>query len=100
MARNSKADQLQAVPLFSACTDKELAQIARVCDELVVEPDATVVEEGTAGDGFYLIVTGDAAVSREGQRVATVGPGQYFGELSLLDDGPRNATVTAQTPMT
>jgi CRP-like cAMP-binding protein len=86
--------------MFSACTDKELAQIARACDELAVEPDALVVEEGTSGEGFYLIVTGEAEVIRGGHRVATVGPGQYFGELSLLDDGPRSATVKAQTAMT
>jgi CRP-like cAMP-binding protein len=100
MARNSKTDQLRAVQMFSACTDKELAQIARVCDEMAVEPGAVVVEEGSAGEGFYLVVTGEAAVSRGGTTVASVGPGQYFGELSLLDEAPRNATVTAQTAMT
>ncbi len=100
MARNTKTDQLRGVQMFSACTDKELAQIARACDELVVEPDVTVVEEGTAGEGFYLIVTGEAEVTRGGRRVATVGPGEYFGELSLLDDAPRNATVKARTKMT
>jgi CRP-like cAMP-binding protein len=86
--------------MFSACTDKELAQIARACDEVAVEPAAVVVEEGTAGEGFYLIVTGEAEITRGGRHVATVGPGQYFGELSLLDEAPRNATVTAQTAMT
>jgi CRP-like cAMP-binding protein len=100
MARNTKTDQLRLVPLFSACTDKELAQIARACDEVAVEPGAVVVREGTAGEHFFLIGTGEAAVSRGGQEVATVGPGQYFGELSLLDEGPRTATVTAATSMT
>jgi CRP-like cAMP-binding protein len=100
MARNTKTDQLRGVAMFSACTDKELAQIARACDELAVEADSLVVEEGTSGEGFYLIVTGEAEVLRGGHRVATVGPGQYFGELSLLDDAPRNATVKARTAMT
>jgi CRP/FNR family transcriptional regulator, cyclic AMP receptor protein len=100
MARNTKTDQLRGVQMFSACTEKELAQIARACDELAVEPDAVIVEEGTAGEGFYLIGTGEAVVTRGGRDVATVGPGQYFGELSLLDEAPRNATVTAKTPMT
>jgi len=100
MARNTKSEQLRGVQLFSACTDKELAQIARACDEVAVDPQAVVVEEGTAGEDFYLIVTGEAEVSRGGRPVATVGPGQYFGELSLLDESPRNATVTARTPMT
>jgi CRP/FNR family transcriptional regulator, cyclic AMP receptor protein len=100
MARNTKTDQLQGVQMFSACTEKELAQIARACDELAVEPGAVIVEEGTVGEDFYLIGTGEAVVIRGGREVATVGPGQYFGELALLDQAPRNATVTAQTPMT
>jgi CRP-like cAMP-binding protein len=100
MARNTKTDQLRRVPMFSACTDKELAQIARACDEVAVEPGAVVMQEGTTGDDFYLIGEGEAAVSRAGTQVATVGPGQYFGELSLLDEGPRTATVTASTAMT
>jgi CRP-like cAMP-binding protein len=100
MARNTKVDQLRGVPMFSACTDKELAQIARACDEVAVETGAVVMQEGTAGDDFYLIGEGEAAVSRAGTQVATVGPGQYFGELSLLDEGPRTATVTASTSMT
>ena len=99
MARNTKTDQLRGVQMFSACTDKELAQIARACDELTVEADATVVEEGAPGEGFYLIVSGEAEVTRGGRRVATVGPGEYFGELSLLDEAPRNASVTALTKM-
>jgi CRP/FNR family transcriptional regulator, cyclic AMP receptor protein len=100
MARTTKTDQLKGVQMFSACTDKELAQIARACDELAVEADAIIVEEGTDGEGFYLIVTGEADVTRGGRPVATVSAGQYFGELSLLDEAPRNATVKARTPMT
>jgi len=99
MARNTKTDQLRGVQMFSACTDKELAQIARACDEVAVEAGAVVVEEGTAGDGFYLLVEGEAEVTRAGRPVATVGPGQYFGELALLDEAPRNATITAITPL-
>ena len=99
MARNTKADQLRGVQLFSACTDKELAQIARACDEVAVDPDSVIVEEGTPGEDFYLIISGEAAVSRGGRIVATVVPGQYFGELALLDMAPRNATVTATSAM-
>jgi CRP/FNR family transcriptional regulator, cyclic AMP receptor protein len=100
MARHSKTDSLRVVHMFSACTDKELAQIARACDEVEVAPDTRLVEEGAVGKDFFLIVVGDAVVTRAGVEVATVGPGQYFGELSLLDESPRNATVTARTPMT
>ena len=100
MARNTKTDQLRGVQMFSACTDKELAQIARACDELVVEDGAVIVEEGAAGEDFFLVGTGEAVVVRGGRTVATLGSGQYFGELSLLDDAPRNATVSAVTAMT
>jgi CRP/FNR family transcriptional regulator, cyclic AMP receptor protein len=99
MARNKKADQLRSVQLFSACTDRELALIARACDEVSVDPSVSVVVEGAAGEDFFLIVEGEAEVTRNGRAVATVGPGQYFGELSLLDDAPRNATVRARTAM-
>jgi CRP/FNR family transcriptional regulator, cyclic AMP receptor protein len=100
MPRNTKTDQLKGVQMFSACTEKELAQIARACDELAVEDGAVIVEQGAAGEDFFLVGTGEADVVRGGRHVATLGPGQYFGELSLLDDAPRNATVTALTPMT
>jgi CRP/FNR family transcriptional regulator, cyclic AMP receptor protein len=100
MASKSKSDQLRGVPLFSACTHKELAQIARACDEKVVDADVVLIEEGTTGKDFYLIITGEASVSRGGRHVASVGAGGYFGELALLDGAPRNATVRAKTPMT
>ncbi|HEX7442264.1 MAG TPA: cyclic nucleotide-binding domain-containing protein [Acidimicrobiales bacterium] len=95
MVRNSKVDSLQDVPLFSSCTVKELTQIARAADEVTVAEGTAVVTEGTLGHEFYLILEGRAAVSRAGQPVAELGPGQYFGEMSLLDGAPRNATVTA-----
>ncbi|HTT85854.1 MAG TPA: cyclic nucleotide-binding domain-containing protein [Acidimicrobiales bacterium] len=100
MARSTKADHLRQVQMFSACTDRELAQIARACDEMAVEAEKVVVEEGSTGEDFFLVVAGEADVIRDGHAVASVGPGQYFGELSLLDEAPRSATVRARTPMT
>ena len=100
MARNSKVDRLQDVPLFSACTVKELTLIARATDEVDVAAGKEIVTEGSLGHDFYLILDGQATVSRGDSSLATLGPGQYFGEMALLDGAPRNATVTAAAPTT
>jgi CRP-like cAMP-binding protein len=99
MARDSKTDQLAQVRLFSAFNKKELALIAKASDEVDVSAGKELVKEGSPGHEFFLILKGDAAVRRNGRKVTTLGPGQYFGELALLDRGPRNATVVAETPM-
>ena len=100
MARkDNKLDHLGQVRLFRACSKKELQTIGRASDEVRVSAGKTLVEEGRSGHEFFLILDGKATISRNGRKVATVGPGDYFGELALLDRGPRNATVTADTDM-
>lgn len=98
MAGKKNVEQLREVALFSACTDRELAQVVRAMDEISVAAGKQIVAEGTAGHDFYLIVSGGATVSRDGTSVTDLGPGQYFGEMALLDGAPRNATVTANEP--
>ncbi len=100
MARDSKIDQLAQVRLFSAFNKKELTLIGRASDEVDVPAGKTLVQEGTPGHEFFLILKGEASVRRNGRKVATLKEGQYFGELALLDRGaPRNASVVADTPM-
>jgi len=99
MARDMKIEQLSQVRLFSAFNKKELALIARASDEVSVPAGKELVREGTPGHEFFLILSGEASVRRNGRKVVTLGPGQYFGELALLDRGPRTATVLAETPM-
>lgn len=97
---DTKLEHLANVRLFEACNKKELRAIGRASDEIQVAAGKNLVEEGTTGHEFFLIVEGQAVVRRAGRKVATLGPGQYFGELSLLDGGVRSASVTAETPMT
>ena len=99
MARDSKLDHLAQVRLFSAFNKKELTLIGKASDEVAVPAGKTLVTEGTPGHEFFLILNGEASVRRNGRKVATLKDGQYFGELALLDRGPRNATVVAETPM-
>jgi CRP-like cAMP-binding protein len=99
MARDSKLEHLGQVRLFSALNKKELTLLGRASDELQVSSGKVIVEEGTVGREFFLILEGQAVVRRGGRKVAILGPGQYFGELALLDRAPRNATVVAETDM-
>src|SRR3954452_16974158 len=84
--------------MFSACSRKDLGVIARYADELSVEAGQVVVKEGDAGREFYVVIDGKAAVTRGGREIAVLGPGSYFGELSLLDGEKRDATVTTVGP--
>lgn len=99
MARDGKIELLSNVRLFSALNKKELTLVGRNADQASVSGGTTVVTEGTPGHEFYLIMEGTAVVRRNGRKVATLGAGDYFGELALLDGGIRDATVTAETDL-
>jgi CRP/FNR family cyclic AMP-dependent transcriptional regulator len=99
MARQHELD-LGDIWLFSACTAGQLRTIRRQVEEITVGAGRMLVEEGTVGREFFFILDGTATVRKGGRKVASLGPGQYFGELSLLDRQPRSATVTADTDMT
>lgn len=98
MAR-PKALDLKSIWLFSACTNSELRRIRSSLDEVQVPKGKVMVEEGRIGLEFFLIVEGRAVVTRRGRKVATLGPGDHFGELALLDRHPRSASVTSETDM-
>jgi CRP/FNR family cyclic AMP-dependent transcriptional regulator len=100
MAPASKVVDLSSVWLFSECSKAELRAIERKAEQQVAPAGKAICQEGEVGTVFYFIVSGTAAVVRHGRKVADLGPGQYFGELALLDRLPRNATVKATSEMT
>ena len=91
---------LADVPLFSSCSNRELQKIARAADEITVDEGREIVTQGATGHEAFIIIDGTARVVRNDQEIATMGPGDYFGELALLDGGPRTASVVATSPMT
>ncbi len=89
---------LSNIPMFRSCTAEQLDRLAEL-GTAVSMTDAPIVSEGDRGDDFYVITSGKGRVTRGGREVAELGPGDYFGELSLFDPAPRNATVSAVGPI-
>ena len=99
MADKDPVQLLADVPLFSECTKRELKAIAGAAKLIEHRAGAVIAREGDKGVGFFLILDGDAKVTIGGRVRNRLGPGDYFGEIALLDEGPRSATVTAETDL-
>ena len=95
--RTDKHRALRAVPLLAPCTDAELDSVAALTTEVDVHAGQRLCERGAAGGEFFVLVGGTADVVKPSGTVIQVGPGEFFGELALLDGGPRTATVTMGT---
>jgi CRP/FNR family cyclic AMP-dependent transcriptional regulator len=93
------ASRLKSIPLFEDVPDDELGQIATFAQEVTVDQGRELVREGDFSYEFMVIEEGEAEVTREGEHVADLGPGDFFGEMGLLEKTLRNATVTAKAPM-
>ena len=95
--KTDPTESLRRVPLFAGLDRKELELLAKLAKEQRYEAGATIVKSGASRHGLYIIKEGKVSVVRDGQKVAAMGPGQFFGEISVLDGGPRTADVKADT---
>ena len=92
-------DALRTVPLFANLDDDELAQVALLFKARRFSAGETIVKEGADGAAFFLVESGEAAVSVRGSERRSLGPGDHFGEIALIDEGVRSATITATTDL-
>jgi len=95
----ASTDMLKRVPLFAGLDNKELQQIADSMRERRFHAGDTVTQEGAGGVGFFIVEDGEADVTIAGEARGTIGPGDYFGEIALINESPRTATITARTDM-
>ena len=99
MSRQHAVDLYAEIPLFKGCTKKERTEIAKRSTSVEVEVGRVLCTQGSPGREAFVIIEGEASVTIDGTEVAMLGPGDLFGEMALLDGGPRVASVTAVTPM-
>jgi CRP-like cAMP-binding protein len=95
---DSIVEMLEKTPLWSGLTKQDLRQVIKASKECNFESGHTVVSKGGPGDGFYLIFEGASEVRSDGKTLSKLGPGQFFGEMSILDNQPRSADVVTVEP--
>lgn len=99
LRKDAKVELIRGVPLFARCSRKEAEAIAHVADEIDLPQGTELTHEGDTGREFMVIVEGEADVTRDGNSLRRLGPGDCVGEIALLTKSPRTATVTATTPV-
>ncbi|MFN2464792.1 MAG: cyclic nucleotide-binding domain-containing protein [Candidatus Dormibacteria bacterium] len=97
---DTKVEVLKRVPLFAGATRRQLTSLAGMMDEIAVAPGSVLVRQGRQGHSFYVMVDGEAVACSGETTVATLGPGDFFGEISMIDRGPAVATVTTRSEAT
>jgi CRP/FNR family transcriptional regulator, cyclic AMP receptor protein len=98
-SQDTKVQALKGAPLFEGLSRKELVQLARVCEDLELEPGKVLCKEGQIGHEFFVIVDGKVQVTQKGRPVRTMSSGGFLGEIALVTEMPRTATATAETPV-
>jgi CRP/FNR family transcriptional regulator, cyclic AMP receptor protein len=99
LRKNAKIELIKRVPLFSHCSKKELGLVAQIADEIDLPEGKTLMREGDRGREFFVLVEGSADVRRRNRKVNTLGGGDFFGEIALVSQRPRTATVTTASPV-
>ena len=99
MAEEAPVELLQRVPLFEDFDRGDLDRLSRSFKQRIFDAGTTVADEGRTGAGFFVIESGEATVSVRGSERAKLGPGDYFGEIALIDDGARSATIKADSEL-
>ena len=96
---DTKVEALRRVPLFEGLTKSELSKLAKVTEDLDVKAGKVLCKEGDIGREFFVIVEGEVDVTKDGGHLGTLGPGDFFGEIALIEHSRRTATVTTKTPL-
>lgn len=99
LRKNAKVELLKSVPLFAECSRKHLNEIAGIADEIDLKEGKELTTEGRPGREFFVLVEGTADVKKGSRRINQMGAGDFFGEISLVTQRPRTATVTATSPV-
>jgi len=99
LRKDAKIELIKTVPLFGELSKAQLAQVASLADEVGLPEGKVLTREGEPGREFFILIDGQVEVRRNGRKLGTLGPGEFVGELALISDRPRTATVTATKPL-
>ena len=99
LRKNAKIELIAKVPLFAGLAKRQLAQVASIADEIDLPQGKVLTREGERGREFFILLEGEAEVQRKGRKLATRRAGEFFGEIALVSNIPRVATVTTTTPV-